>query len=375
MAFDIFGQHSNADKSLKYDIEVDGSNGIRNYGQRSITINAFDLNSTLAASSIFPKDEYDWYSRFNRYGWVNPYNETSNREYLFFTKPDLNIFVPGSAKYSELKLNSQLSNIPMFVDAANRFRGSLTQLQSSVCDVTNNRSNPFMCLLTNAVTSRLDLPGISSESIDSSSNMYGSVITYRSHSLKSDNGFDFNLSFTDTKYTEIYMLIKLYDEFLRLQKLGVVSPRREYIVNRILSDQFSVYKFIVGNDGESIIYFAKATGVYFSDVPRGDFSDPSQDGFKFSPSFHAQFIEDCNPSILTDFNALTNKIKKTADGTSVDFNIRSDTMSTFDNNLSIVNNKWAGLPYIARVGVGDVRAAKAARENHGNYIYLLKWQN
>ena len=33
-----------------------------------------------------------WYTKFNRFGYINPYNETANREYLFFTKPDLNIF-------------------------------------------------------------------------------------------------------------------------------------------------------------------------------------------------------------------------------------------------------------------------------------------
>ena len=39
-----------------------------------------------------------------------------------------------------------------------------------------------------------------------------------------------------------------------------------------------------------------------------------------------------------------------------------------------VNNSWVNSPYIVRINNGDVRAAKAARNNHGNYLYLLKWR-
>ena len=237
-----------------------------------------------------------------------------------------------------------------------------------------------MCLLSNRVSSRLDLPGINAESNESSANMYGTTIQYRSNSIKSDNGYDFNLSFTDTKYLEVYMLAKLYDEYIRLLKAGttntvngkekILRPRKKYIINRVLSEQFSIYKFIVGADGEHIIYFAKATGVYITDVPRSDMGDPGQDGFKFSLSFHAQFIEDSNPSILTDFNMLT--------GANNNKVIDKDIMPVYNKELSIVDNNWAGLPFVARVSTiskdPDKRATKAAREGHGNYIYLLKWR-
>lgn len=350
MAFDIFGTSSNLDKSVTY-------------GNKTFSINASDFNDILAGNNMYPQEDMKWFTKFNRYGYVNPYNETDNREYLFFTKPDLNIFQVNNTDYSNLTLNESLQNNPMFTDASVRFRNTLTQLQSSVCDIDGSMNNPFMCLLSNRVTSRLDLPGINSESNESSANMYGTTIQYRSHSLKSDNGFDFNLSFTDTKYLEVYMLAKLYDEYIRLQKIGTVRPRKRYIINRVLSDQFSVYKFVVGADGEHILYFAKATGVYITDVPRSDMSDPGKDGFKFSLSFHAQFAEDSNPSILTDFNLLT--VNKSKDS----------IMPVYNKKLSIVDNNWAGLPFVERVKSGDdVRASKAAREDHGNYIYLLKWR-
>ena len=363
MAFDIFGNDSKLDKTIKYK-NSDGS-------EKKFTINNKDLANTLAAQNIFTKEDMKWYTKFNRYGYINPYNETANREFLFFTKPDLNIFTADGADYNALTLNPDLQNIPIFTDAAVRYRNSLTQLQSSVRDINNRLDNPFMCLLSNYVTSRLDLPSITADTTESSANMYGTTIQYRGHSLKSDTGYDFNLSFTDNKNLDLYMLVKLYDEYIRLQKAGEVSPRKRYIIRRILAEQFSIYKFIVGADGETILYFAKATGVYFADVPRGDMGDPGQDGFKFSLSFHAQFIEDSNPSILSDFNILTRKVNNDR----VDFSICDGTMPVYNKDLSVVNNNWAGLPYIARVdNNSDVRAAKAAREDHGNYIYLLKWR-
>ena len=376
MGYDIFGYNSNNRKYIPIEGVNRSNDGVRIERRELASIGESEFKKMMAANAIFSKDDIEWYTKFNRFGFVYPYNDTTNREFLFFTKPDLNIFnVNASKKYSELSLNDSLTNIPIFVDAKNRYKSSLTQLQLSV-NGPDNKYNPFMCLLTNTATSRLDLPGISSDTVETSANMYGTTIQYRSHSLKSDNGGDFNISFTDTKYLEVYMVSKLYDEFMRLQRLGTVAPRKKYIINRILSDQFSVYKFIVGGDGETILYFAKATGVFFTDVPRGDFGDPGNDGFKFSLSFHYQFMEDSNPSILSDFNRLTNRVVKTAngDGKQIDFSISQDTMNTFDNSMGIVDNSWAGLPYVARVSSSqDRRAAKTSANGNGDYIYLLKW--
>ena len=373
MAFDIFGLNSNRSKVISY------PNSNNNRGEkttRNIILGGADdphLKSTLAANGVFALEDMKWYTKFNRFGYINPYNETANREYLFFTKPDLNIFSDNKDNdtYNDYQLttdnlnpgvnsNGGLKNNALFQDAVHRFKGSLVQLQSSI--KTDGIYNPFMCILSNGVTSKLDLPGLSAESNESASNMYGSTIQYRSSSFKSDNGYDFSLSFTDTKYLEIYMIAKLYDEYCRQEKLGYIRPKKKYIRNRVIDNQFSIYKIIVGADGEQILYFAKLTGVYFTDVPRGDMGDPAQDGFKFSLSFHAQFVEDSNPNILSDFNILTKNVPKSV-------------IPVYNTKINAVNNKWAGLPYVVQVNSNkDKRAAKAAREDHGDYIYLLKWR-
>ena len=214
-----------------------------------------------------------------------------------------------------------------------------------------------MYLLTNCVTSRLDLPGISAESKESTANVMGTVIQYRSHSRKSDNGYDFSLSFRDNAYLEIYSMVKAYDEYIRLLKSGEISPIKKYIVSRILSEQFSIYKFLVGEDGETILYYAKLTGCYFTDVPRGDMSDPGSDGFKYSLSFHAQFVEDSNPMIINEFNRISPG------------NSSTDFINVYDSDNNVVDNTWARWPRIIVVKENDLQVARRGVK----YDYRLKW--
>lgn len=373
MAYDIFGYNSaDNDKYLKFNNSVVKNGASQYIGDiNKGVIDNKDFNKILAGNLIFSEAQSNWYTRFNRYGWIYPYGNTATREYLFFTKPDLNIFANPNAEYTNLQLiNDGYSNLisnPLFADGINRFKDSLTQLSSSVT-CHDGRKNPYMCLLSNAVTSKLDLPAINSESVDSSVNMYGSSIQYRSHSLKSDNGYDFTLGFTDTIYLEIYMMSKFYDEYLRLQKMGMVRPKPEYIINRVLPEQFSIYKILVSDDGESIVYFAKLTGVYFTDVPRSEFSDPQADGFKYSLGFHAQFVEDSNPYILNELNKVSG-INSWGEAAT------TACMNVYDTKLSVVNNEWSGLPFVRKVYVGsDARITKNARDRHGTYKFLLKWK-
>ena len=52
-----------------------------------------------------------------------------------------------------------------------------------------------MDLLSNTVTSKMDLPALTSESQETTNNIFGTNIQHRSHSIKSDNhpyiGFSF----------------------------------------------------------------------------------------------------------------------------------------------------------------------------------------
>lgn len=338
---------------------------------KTIQINKID--KIMHQHLLFTMEEADWYSKFNRYGWLDIYTtDQVCKEYLFFTKPDLFIF--DTENYNNAYLNNSLSCIPFFRDAALRYKHALAQLQYSLRD-ENGLKNPFMCILSNAVTGKMDLPGISADMQQATNNIYGVSLDYRSNSIKSDYAFDFSLSFADTAYLEIYTMVKAYDEYMRMQKMGEIkldeksnkrddkrksmyNTYKQYVIDRIIPEQFSVYKFIVGSDGETILYYAKATGVYFVDVPRSDFGDPGNSGFKYSLSFHANFIEDNNPLILSEFNMITPAAPK-------------NYLPVSDSDG--INNEWAKYPIItyATASNGDRRVSRRRIVKD----YRLSWTN
>ena len=333
------------------------------------------IKNLLASNGLFSITDANWYDTYNRYGWIDPYDHDKYREFLFFTKPDMNIFNTNKSKdinsadlvAGESDNNLSQGNLkqnPIITEAYNNHIKALAQLQSSIKD-SNGNYNPFMYLLSNSCNSKLDLPGISSESQSSTTNIMGTEIMYRGHSLKSDNGYDFTLSFTDTQYMEIYYMLKSYDEIMRLYKTGEHRPKFDYITNNIVDYMFSIYKFLVGSDGETIAYFAKLTGVYFTDVPRGDMSDPGDDGLKYSISFHANFIEDSNPAILAEFNAL------------IPYDVRQKSKTyipVFNPEIGAVDNTWAQFPIVTKKSNSDgAYWRRVGRRNNRKYDYYLKW--
>lgn len=301
---------------------------LRNKANSLLTSN--NVSRLIKASGIYDRADIEWYSKFNRFGCIDPYNNvTTTREYVFFTRPDLHMFDSKDPGF----LNPELADLPIFTDAHKRYRPVMEQLQGSA-----DPNNPFMNLLSNSLKSTLDLPGITAEDIQTSQNIYGTSLSYRKGSYQSDEAHEFSLEFEDTKYLEVYMLFKLFDEYERRKTWGdITPPDLNYRYRKILHDQFSIYKFIVGEDGMQILYYAKLTGVFPKSVPRDAFSDmPESGSLRFSVQFKAQFVEDMDPRILVDFNKLIlPKYSVTR------------TLPLYDNNLGAPNPTWAATPYIA----------------------------
>lgn len=314
------------------------------------------MRRTLASNLIFPRSDLDYYNKINRFGFIDPYyTDSSTIEYVFFTKPDLNLFnAEVNSFYTTCELNDNVAHIPFFAYNAKTHKDAMLQLQYSIKDV-HGENYPFMCLLTNSMNSSLDLPGISSDANESTVNTHGVSLQYRGHSMKSNNGYDFSIGVNDTTTLDIYHMVKTYDEFIKAAKLNHVEVQKNYILNNIFWDQFSIYKFLVWKgDGETILYFAKFTGVFFTDVPRGEFGDPGVDGFKYSLGLHAQFVHDMDPLIIDDFNRLTNPM--------------TTYYTVYDQGTGGINNAWGRYPRIDRTEPDSF----SARLNKGKSTQLLK---
>lgn len=287
------------------------------------------LERTIRANGYYKPSQSELFRKFQRVANLDPSRRLNyTKEYLFFTKPDLQIYKGDSGI-----LQDKLRNVPLFAYAHKYYPHILKQLQYS----SDSGQLPFMNFLSNMKRSNLELPSISTSSdIETATNIHGTKTTYRGTSYSADDGYEFNLEFEDTKYLELYMLFKIYDEYENRKHYGIIDVPQDYVINKILHDQFSVYKFILDEDFQTIVYWAKLTGVYPKSVPRETFSDlPDTGGLTYNISFKATFVEDMKPELLEDFNAVASLV-----------NPRGSTISLWDGDIAMTNPEWCSTPIV-----------------------------
>lgn len=264
------------------------------------------------AHGLFSPDDVNYFGKRYRNGILNPYQTVSRvREYLFFTKPDLNIFNQNSLgkvesdDYTVKNLFSTLQDLPFWVSLVEKHKDVIGCLQQSA-NINGSRENKFNHLLANTVQSNLEVPGISANSIETPINLYGVGYSYRSSSEASDDNPSFSLEFRDTRYLPVYHFFKAYEEYETLKHHGQIIPSIFYVQNKIVHDLYSVYKFLVDDDNETILYYGKYYGVASKTVPRDVFGNTTFDnGLSYTVEFSAAFYEDMNPQILAEFNVLS----------------------------------------------------------------------
>lgn len=324
-------------------------------GQISFDNNNAEIKKVMANHGISDKYENDQlFTKFTRFGVLDPKNTLLNtKEFVFITKPDLALLdtAPNSRSLNPVIANNANG---LFVDAVRRYLPVMRQLQQSA-----DESSPFMNMLSNSLTSTVDLPGISMDTVDSGVNVFGTKISYVGTPYKSDENHSFTLEFEDTKYLDVYMLFKLYAEYEKLKWNGALKFQnhqrwKNYVVNKVLHDQFSVYKFIVSDDGYRLLFWARLTGCYPTSVPRDAFSDTREGGpQKISVSFNSHFCREMDPIILFQFNQLVSKSL---------IGCRESTIFDYTNHM--VNGEWPTIPYIY---ISDKQEYSHQRE------YYLRW--
>ena len=335
-------------------------------------IDSSDMGSTFHSNGIYNRKDMQWYTKFNRFGCLDPFNGLgTTREYLFFTRPDLHIFTPGTSN-----LNPQLANNEFFVEFVARYPDVARQLQRSSGAITDGDRYPFINLLSNSVKNTLDLPEVNADDIETATNTYGTTITYRGNGYASDEAFDFSLEFEDTRYLELYHLFKAWDLYKQLDSVGVVSPPNingapedenglsynRYLEYKELNDQIGIYKIIVDEDFETILYYAYMIG-YPKSVPRESFSElQTGNGLRYSIQWRAQFVTDMKPRILIQLNNIVHDM----------MGDNGYVLNLYDSENHRVVGEWATAPWIVRSYKNTYNQWLAP--NSMQYTYKLKWR-
>ena len=340
------------------------------FDPNSFDIDESTMQSILHSANIKSPEELNRlrFNSFARYGILDiAHNHTGSREYLFFTKPDLHIFSTNG-----FEINKQLKDVTFFRNAIEQYPMSLLSLQQtlkrgrSLYPHNFDPAMKFIPLLSNHVTSSLDLPAISATETENNTSLFQVKTTYRDSSEQSDFGFDFSLEFWDTRYLDVYMLFKAYDEYCRQEFYrNVTPPKLSYITDRVNCKQFSIYKIIV-DETTTIMFYGKATGVYPMGVPREAMSN--FDGtIKITVPMKAQFVSDMDPIILDELNRISRMTY--FDGTDNDSigAMTTGFMPLYDKYNGSADTRWGALPYVAKAGA--FRKGAPDQEQ----LYRLMW--
>lgn len=266
-----------------------------------------DLFKRLKRSQgLYASEDFKDWNYFYRWKRMDPHHRLgTTQEYVFFTKPDLNIF-PDPRNLANINEGLQGTIIEGLLNRGaspenNRYINILKNLQWST-----EPSNPFIKAFTNKIRSSIDLPGISANDQETAQNQFGTKIMYRKSTIATDDDQDFTTEFEDTKYLDIYLWLKCYDEYERRKFKGEVGPNDKYIKYRVLHDQMAVFKFIVGENGRDILFWSRRVGVYPKTVNRDAFSEVPADGnLKITCNWHASFTQDMDVDILYHFNHIS----------------------------------------------------------------------
>lgn len=264
--------------------------------------------------------EYKYVDYMNRFKLKFPSHELEKTVgYLFFTKPDLNIIEDNGKVREESAVLYSLRDILRSRDVA--------LVQSLKMNYGPTFINLLSSYATNIDVSDVEMkPRNTSETSTNWKIMYG----FRTSESKAANSLTIN--FEDDRNLSVYKTHKIWVEYINAITMGLMEPKRQYVLKRILDYAASLYYFLVSEDGESIVYYAKFTGIFPTNIPDSAYSwSVGEESKNHTYQIHYQysFYDSMNPMIINDFNKLNGSTK----------NMKK--LEIHDKNINQMGPTWA----------------------------------
>ena len=221
--------------------------------------------------------------------------------HIFFVRPDCNIFEGSVVDLdSDLTLTKDVNIFPEFYYAKKHCPELLVQLTQKYFN------HEFMMFPSNKAESF----SVKDEYINNDSygqSWTGYKIPYGTIDTESKGVDTFSIKYHDDKNLRIYQMHKLWMDYISYEFRGKVSPKLEYMVNKIIDYATCVYYILTAQDGETIIFWTKYWGVFPIESPSSSFSYTSDNvGGVANPEMSIQYRyawkEDFNPLSLLEFN-------------------------------------------------------------------------
>lgn len=278
-------------------------------------------------------DYYDLFKKFNRLKTpVVDYPMTKSIPYVFFTRPGIRLYDDNGV----LLPAHEGTYFQWMNKNHNLAAKSLTNHFSS-----SHKFNPF---LSNAVES-FELSDEIIKTVEHGETYTGWRNVYARNTNESNTASQVNISYTEDKKMTIYNMHKLWLDYMSQMQRGYLIPANAYLHKKIIDYACSIYYILCAQDGESILYWAKYTGVFPLNTPSSAFSwtkGTSPSVPKITVNYSYAIKEEMNPIILTEFNYLSRN------------DPANEYRPIYDDVLNMVTNGMTGMPYVEGNKFGTV---------------------
>ena len=260
-----------------------------------------DIKKERSNLNLFNGTDYkslkdQMYNKFNRFKIAFPdYHLTKTFAHVFLTRPDLNLFNESSFP----DLMPIFSKDPTFYYLYKNDRNTLLSLTKHL--TSDHDFFPFL----SSNSGSFEISDEFIKTMEVGETFTGYKIQYGKHNVESQTAGTFNISYTDDRDLTIYKIHKAWIEYISKVYRGVVEPKAEYIMEKILDYACSAYYILCGPDGESILFWSKYFGVFPTNTPASVTSWSKGNLLKI-PEYNITYAysvkEDFSPLTLAEFN-------------------------------------------------------------------------
>lgn len=224
---------------------------------------------------------------------------------VFFTRPDLNLFEEGvvsnpNARFTlPSNLNAEVGSDSWFYHTYKTDPHLIASLTTAFTSM--HAFNPF---LSNYASS-FDISDERLETVEHGETYTGWKVKYARHNIGSKTAGNFSISYDETNKTEVYKIHKAWVDYMAKVYRGEFRAKQRYITEKRLDYACSVYYFVCGEDGETVLFWSKYIGVFPVSVPSSQFAWSKNDIIKHPENtveYEYSWKEDCEYASLVDFN-------------------------------------------------------------------------
>lgn len=242
----------------------------------------------------------------------------SRRNFIFMTRPDLNIFELDSStgkirNYDTL--NSELRVLPYF-DYVKKFQTTTSDVLKTLefYDMPESmpRESDFHTPWLNIITNQAQSYNVNPRNIDtttSAETFHGHTIKYASPSFSHETGGTVSIQFNERRDLSLYHTIRAWVEYMNSLAIGKISPKRTHIMNAEIDYAVSLFYISTDETMENILYWEKLMGVFPTSVP-DEFFGWNDVGIDFNSGYSVEFTYSIrsvmNPYDLMEINNLYN---------------------------------------------------------------------